>query len=164
MFQVPTVVGFPSSIDSSSRLYHKYDKAVNAPCVDPSALRQGIVDNSTPGSPSPASPGGTYNNATPGAPWVPVPSPVVSFLTYDMITGNPIVVNVTLPGHPLGSGYVAREVYQTPQGAVVHNHGEGVGLAQSKYNPKPDWINDVWIGQTQRIISGLPSSCSCSVK
>jgi len=78
-------------------------------------------------------------------------SPVMSYVTVDPATGNTVVVNVTLPGHPLFPGYVAREVC----GGVVHNFGEGTSSLQSPSSPFANDINNVWIQQTQNLINNV---------
>ncbi|MBV6416086.1 MAG: hypothetical protein CMLOHMNK_00616 [Steroidobacteraceae bacterium] len=63
-----------------------------------------------------------------------------------------MVVNVTLPGHSLFPGYVARMVTIENGQAVIHNVGEGTGWLQS-FGPLSDLlINNVWIQQSQDII------------
>src|SRR5438309_11889075 len=79
--------------------------------------------------------------------------PVRSYSTVDQ-NGNPIVVNVTLKGHPLYPGYVVRYTTLGPDGhTILNNEGVGAGLWQS--NSSPDWfrnfINNQWIGQSQDI-------------
>jgi hypothetical protein len=67
---------------------------------------------------------------------------------------------VTLPGHVLFPGYVVRVVEQTPTGVVVRNFGEGMGYLQEGGNLLKDtvaeWINGVWVSQTQGLIDALP--------
>jgi hypothetical protein len=75
----------------------------------------------------------------------------MSYVTVDPATGNTVVVNVTLPGHPLFPGYVAREVC----GGVVHNFGEGTSSLQSPSSPFANDINNVWIQQTQNLINNV---------
>ncbi|HNP65890.1 MAG TPA: hypothetical protein PKH39_18310 [Woeseiaceae bacterium] len=129
-------------------------------------MKDGIINNPTPGSPSPASPDGTRNNATPtnaqnlfntidlissfgNDPGGYNNSPVRS---YTRNNGN-IVVNVTLPGHPLHPGYVVRTI----NGSQVNNYGEGTGFLQGPYSPVAGQINGVWNNQTQGIID----NCGC---
>jgi len=165
----PQPEGWPATMDDSSAFYHAYDVPVSDGGADPSAVMQQVANNPTPGSPSPATPQGTYNNATPSAiqnlydavdkvssfgtdPGGYNNSPVMSYLTTDKVTGNPVVVNVTLPGHPLFPGYVAREVCD----GVVHNFGEGTNWKQSKYaKGLAGLINGVWVPQTQSLLSNL---------
>jgi hypothetical protein len=73
--------------------------------------------------------------------------------------GSPVVVNVTLPGHPLFPGYVARTVSAGPSGNVMNNFGEGTGFLQNPFVPFNDWlINDVWYGLSDAAIE----ACSCA--
>ena len=158
-------------MNSESNSYHAYNIPVNAGNVNAEALRQGVINNPTPGSPSPASVGGTLNDATPtpatelfntidyissfgNDPGGYNNSPVNSYLRTDA-NGNPFIVNVTLPNHPLHPGYVARTVVNTDAGLVVNNMGEGTGFLQSDYSPVSGLINGVWNGQTQGIIDNL---------
>ena len=67
--------------------------------------------------------------------------------------GSQVVVNVTLPGHPLFPGYVARDV----NGGVINNFGEGTGWWQGENSPISDPINNVWYGLTDEAIK----ACSC---
>jgi hypothetical protein len=129
---------------------------------------QGVIDNPTAG-PSylnrPATPQGTLNEATPepyysaylggtrfpaGAPL----SPVRSYLTTDQ-DGNPIVVNVTEPGHPLFPGYVARYVTSSSDGSTIQTEGEGLGDLQAPDSPEwiRDWINNTWRDRSEAIIN-----------
>ncbi|MFK2931886.1 RHS repeat-associated core domain-containing protein [Dyella agri] len=162
----PQPAGWPTTINSSSENYHAYDVPVSTGGADAGAITQQIINNPTPGSPSAATAGGTYNDATPtafqdlsnfldgigdGAGGGYNNSPVMSYVTVDPATGNTVVVNVTLPGHPLFPGYVAREVC----GGVVHNFGEGTSSLQSPSSPFANDINNVWIQQTQNLINNV---------
>jgi hypothetical protein len=111
-----------------------------------------IRDHPTPGSPAAATPGGTANNASPS--WVPsfMPSPVTSYVT--TYNGSQVIVNVTMPGHPLFPGYVARTVDSS---GLINNYGEGSGALQSSYSPFARPINNVWQGLTDDAIK----HCSC---
>lgn len=134
--------------------------------ADPECVMEGIINNPTPGSPSPATFNGTLNNATPSSaqgffnaidyvslfgndPGGYNNSPVISYLLND----GSVVVNVTLPGHPLHPGYVARDV----SNGQVNNRGEGTSFWQARFNPASGVINGVWNGQTGSIVS----SCGC---
>jgi hypothetical protein len=151
-------VSFPTQpgwrdFNSKSENYHLYSvPAHTSQGVD--ATRQWVQNNPTPGSPQPATAQGTANDATPGVGGIsPVSiSPVTSFATTNAVSGNPVVVNVTMPGHPLQSGIVVREVTSDGRGgSVINNWGEGTAALQS-----PDTaagralgpsINNVWSGQ-----------------
>ena len=151
---------WPATIGSSSSSYHDYNKWVPLNGVDSACVMQGIIDNPTPGTPSPASSTGTPNNATPSLPqaivrlasggFIGVKSPVISYIR----NNGKVVVNVTLPGHPLHPGYVARTIGDKK----VNNYGEGLGRLQKESWPTAKRINGVWIGQTKGIIN----SCTCS--
>jgi len=152
-------------MDNSSAFHHKYDEPVSTTgfAKFAGAIRQGIINDPTPGpDQKAAAPGGTPNNASPqggglvGVVGSVVPSPVLSYTRKDA-NGNPMVVNVTLPGHPLFPGYVARETDRDASGQItVHNYGEGTGALQSAYSPFAGMINDQWQQQTQAIINGTP--------
>ncbi|CAM8819996.1 RHS repeat protein [Burkholderia pseudomallei] len=152
----PRPPGWPDHLGNGDSNYHHYDKQVSAGSVDPDCLRKYLKDHPTPGSPSPASAEGTPNDASPGwADWAKS-SPVRSYVMQD---GT--VVNVTLPGHPLFPGYVARDVSSSGSGSVVHNYGEGTGWLQSNEDPVADsLINNVWYGLTDEAIK----ACSCNNK
>lgn len=125
--------------------YHQYhvDKVSPRTATE---TRAWVRDSPTPGSPSPATPGGTWNDATPRpiAPFTDV-NPVMSFTTTNAVTGNEVVVNATLPGHDLGNGIVVREVTAGPNGtSVIHNFGEGNGEAQRPGAPFARAINNTW--------------------
>ncbi|WP_308366718.1 MULTISPECIES: RHS repeat-associated core domain-containing protein [unclassified Microbulbifer] len=157
---------WPDTLNSNSSNYHYYNIPVPLNGADAACVKQGIANNPTPGSPSPATPNGTSNNATPtGAqnffntidyvssfgndPGGYNNSPVNSYL----LNNGSVVVNVTLPGHPLHPGYVARTV----SNGQVNNQGEGIGFLQSQYSPVAEQINGVWNGQT----AGIVNNCSC---
>lgn len=151
---------WPAAINPGLANYHHYDKLKGAGNVDQKCLSDYIRNHPTPGSPQPASPTGTPNDATPS--WASLfgSSPVESYvMSYQ---GLPVVVNVTLPGHPLFPGYVARVVVPTPSGNIVNNFGEGLGWKQ---NPNFSLINDplinnVWYQLTDDAIK----ACSCGGK
>jgi RHS repeat-associated protein len=166
-FAFPAPAGWPATMDdASSADYHFYDVPVGLGGANAGAVEQQIVDHPTPGGyPFPATPGGTPNNATPQPlqdlsnfldgigdgqdPGGFNNSPVISYLAADISTGNPIVVNVTQPGHGLFPGYVAREIC----GGIVHNYGEGTAWLQSRNSPFRGPIDNVWINQTQNLIN-----------
>lgn len=140
--------------------------------ANPDCVRKGIANKPTPGSPSPATVGGTLNNATPtsaqklfdSVDWISSfgndsggynNSPVTSYV----MNGGKAVVNVTQPGHPLFPGYVIRTV----NGGQVSNYGEGAGILQGEASQTvgiAGLINGVWNGQTQDIIN----NCDCPQK
>lgn len=159
-FDVPATRGFPKDIRPGQWWYHKYNKQINAGNVDANCLRNFLKNNPTPGKPNAATAGGTYNNASPDYWYVPddAQSPVNSFVTTDTLYGTPVIVNVTLPGHPLHPGYVARTVVETPEGTIINNFGEGTGFWQSDLVPLNDTlINNVWYDEADKAIE----FCSC---
>src|SRR5262249_40368969 len=116
----------------------------------------------------PATPEGTLNEATPepfyslyllatGQPYGTLINPVISYLTKDQ-WGNPMVVNVTQPGHRLSPGYVARYVTSSEKGSTIQNEGEGLGWLQGPWGQRfgiADRINDyAWRGQAHKIMRG----------
>src|SRR5690606_28249529 len=148
----PRPTGWPEQIRPGDPDYHYYSRKVpSPPGVDKKCLEDYIRNHPTPGPPGPATPGGTANNASPS--WVPsfLPSPVKSYSMSH--NGSQVVVNVTMPGHPLFPGYVARTV-----GDRVNNFGEGSGFLQNPNLPGSDlFINNVWYGLTDQAIQ----ACSC---
>lgn len=162
----PRPKDWPDAINRDSSNYHFYNLPVPLNGADAACVKDGIINKPAPGSPSPASSNGTLNNATPtnaqnlfntidlissfgNDPGGYNNSPVRS---YTQDNGN-IVVNVTLPGHPLHPGYVVRTI----NGSQVNNYGEGTGFLQGPYSPVADQINGVWNNQTQGIID----RCGC---
>lgn len=148
----PQPAGWPSSLKPGDSNYHYYNKSANLPSgVDKKCVEDYLKNHPTPGSPNPATPEGTPNDASPNwaAPFKS--SPVKSYTMTS--NGSPVVVNVTLPGHPLFPGYVARDV----NGGVVNNFGEGTGWLQGPNSPFADPINNVWYGLTDDAIK----ACSC---
>jgi RHS repeat-associated protein len=156
-FRLP-VKGFPNINASMRALYHKYDVQRTLGCANPQDVLQSLINNPTPGSPSPASPNGTPNNA-------PVPffgtNPVTSYLTTDLNTGLPLVVNITGPNSAFSPGYVAREVAN----GFVHTYGEGLNPWQSPAATAgwgQDFANDfVWGQQMDDFIRRARSNCGC---
>ena len=148
----PQPAGWPSSLKPGDSNYHYYNKWVNLPPgVDKQCVEEYLKNHPTPGSPSPATPEGTPNDASPN--WA-APFKSSSVQSYTMTSnGSPVVVNVTLPGHPLFPGYVARDV----SGGVVNNFGEGTGWLQGPNSPFSGPINNVWYGLTDDAIK----ACSC---
>jgi hypothetical protein len=156
--------------------YHYYSTPDGPVSFDPSALMQGVIDQPTL-SPkqlvSPATAQGTLNESTPkdyylplsglAASAAPLETPVLpparpfnlvkSYLTKDQ-NGTPIVVNVTQPGHQLYPGVVIRYVTTSPSGSTIQNEGIGLGELQSpsSHERLRDLINNVWKGQSKRLI------------
>lgn len=97
-----------------------------------------IAGNPTPGRADyPASVGGTRNAAQPdnGLLGLLQPAYVMSVLVAspDPSRYSDITVNLTLPGHPLGRGFVMNFVERLPDGSqVIRSYGEGNGWVQSQ--------------------------------
>ncbi|HEX5952509.1 MAG TPA: hypothetical protein VFY94_04955 [Rhodanobacteraceae bacterium] len=158
-FSFPTPTHFPASINSSQSNYHHYDIGVSAgpgSAGKANALRQTVVNNPTPGVDKPASQNGTYNNASPTTGFLGMvgkvkASPVESYTrTYQ---GHTIVVNVTLPGHPLFPGYAARIVTTAHGVSTIQNVGEGLAPLQGRYSPFANMIDNAWINVSQTDIN-----------
>jgi hypothetical protein len=131
-------VNFPTpngwqDFTSSSTNYHSYNTPVNAGSAEPAALQQAVTANLTPGYPSAATQQGTLNDATPLIGGIsPINfSPVLSYTTTNQIDGSSVVLNVTLPGHPLFPGIVVRKTDSTACGTVLNNYGEGTSTLRT---------------------------------
>jgi uncharacterized protein RhaS with RHS repeats len=160
-FNLPTPSNFPAYIGPNSVAgslnYHSYDVTRSLGCADSDAVLEGLVDSPTPGNPSPASAGGTANNAS----LLGVPNLVTSYLTTDLNSGNPIVVNMTGAGSLFSPGYVARAV----SNGVAHTYGEGLSPLQSPLFPLLQYAADelVWGQQMSSLIAKAKStSCGCN--
>jgi hypothetical protein len=153
-FKTPT--GFQNTNPRASD-YHSYDKPNPSP-LNATQTREWVKNNPTPGSPSPATPQGTPNNASPtGTAWIKS-SPVTSYTAENKTTGNTVVVNVTMPGHPLGNGIVVRDVTPNADGtSTIRNYGEGNGTLQSSESPVSGLINGVWQSPSMRPPSPEPA-------
>jgi hypothetical protein len=76
-------------------------------------------------------------------------------LTY---RGSPVIVNVTIPGHPLWPGYVARTVVTDGNSVTINNFGEGLNWKQNDLVPFNDWlINDEFYAQNDK----AAAACRC---
>ncbi|WP_143494865.1 MULTISPECIES: RHS repeat-associated core domain-containing protein [unclassified Pseudomonas] len=152
----PAPNNWPEYIGATSSGYHFYNKAVSAEGAGRACLESFVRNNPTPGRPMPATVSGTLNDASPlWAKWM-IASPVMSYeMSYN---GSPVIVNVTLPGHPLFPGYVARTVDFESAGGMMNNFGEGLGWLQSSSNPLADFlINNIWY----KLSADAVNSCSC---
>ena len=139
----PTPQGFQNTNPRAAD-YHQYHTDKVSPRNAPET-REWVNNNPTPGNPSPATPQGTTNDATPRLLTGIADSPVKSFTTTNTVTGNQVVVNATLPGHPLGNGIVVRDTSAGPNGtSVIHNFGEGNGALQAPGSPVAGAINSTW--------------------
>jgi len=154
-FSFPAPSGFPSHINSSQSNYHHYDIPVSAgagSAAKADALRQTLVRDPTPGADKPATQNGTQNNASPQSGFLGLvgkvkSSPVTSYTrTYK---GHTIVVNVTLPGHPLFPGYAARIVTTSNGASTIQNVGEGLAPLQGSWSPFANMIDNAWIPLSQ---------------
>jgi hypothetical protein len=151
-FNIPTPAGFPAYIGPDNLLYHNYDVSVTTDCQDDNMMNA-IINSPAPGNPMyPATLNGTANVAQAFL----VNNPILSYITNDLVTGNPMVVNVTSGSNGFAPGYVARTVSH----GVVHNYGEGQALVQSPLFFSPQFVLDqlVWRPQTNR----LAKKCGCS--
>lgn len=141
-----TPEGFPGT-DPKADDYHYYEENAES-SLGVSETQDWVKNNPTPGNPDPATPEGTRNDATPGIGGIsPVEiSPVTSITTTNGKTGNDVVVNVTLGGHPLAPGIVVREVVPNDKGgSTIVNRGEGNGWIQKDKWYTPDkTVNGVW--------------------
>jgi hypothetical protein len=160
IFRVPTPPGFPATIGADRLLYHQYDISVPLECADPDAVFRDLVNNPTPSSRAgPARDFGTDNNpAEVVSFW---PNRVTSYVTKDLSTGEPLVVNITGPGSAFGPGYVARQV----RNGAARTFGEGESFLQSPFlfgQGIQDFANWwVWERQMKRFVDGAQSQCSC---
>ncbi|SHL58189.1 RHS repeat-associated core domain-containing protein [Rhodanobacter sp. OK091] len=159
-FRLPAPSAFPASLGPNDFWYHKYDVTRPIGCADPNDVMQGLINNPTPGNPNPATPGGTPNNAA--VPVVAPNNPVTSYLTSDLNTGAPIVVNITGANSAFGPGYVARTVTD----GVAHTYGEGDAWTQSALGGGigPNWAANqyIWGGQMSQIIAQSKQQCGCT--
>lgn len=107
---------------SSSQNYHFYSVPAATLGMTKAQDQKFLTQNPTPGWPRPATPQGTPNDATPGIGGLSLPvsaiSPVMSFTITNQKDGQPVVVNVTEPGHKLASGIVVREATQSTDGST----------------------------------------------
>jgi RHS repeat-associated protein len=158
-FRLPTPVGFPASLNSSYRqLYHRYDVQRDIGCANPEDIMQALINHPTPGTPSAATPGGTRNNAPA---LIFRDNTVTSYLTKDLNTGAPLVVNMTDPGSAFHPGYVARTVTN----GVAHSYGEGLNGWQSPA-ATAQWFQNlgnevVWGGQMVDLVRAAKGNCAC---
>jgi RHS repeat-associated protein len=155
-FALPTQRGFPNQLDASSAWHHYYHVKESIRCARPNDVLHALINNPTPDeSPNPASALGSPNNARiiPG-----IDNPVVSYLTKDLVSGEPLVVNITNSNSQFSPGFVARTV----SGGYLHTYGEGANFWQSRELTSP-LIQDlgnwwVWSRQSKRLIGTCPCS------
>jgi RHS repeat-associated protein len=154
----PRPPNWPDYIGPSSANYHSYNEPANTSGTTRKCLEDYIRNHPTPGytPQNPATPQGVGNNATPGYLSAFGASPVLSYLTTS--NGTQVVVNVTLPGHPLLPGYVARTVQSGTNNNQLNNYGEGAGLPQNPLIPiLPGFIDNAW----QQANDAAYKACSC---
>jgi len=151
----PRPPDWPDYIGPGSTNYHSYNEWVNTSGINKACLEDYIRNRPTPGSPSPASADGTSNDATPNPLSAFGPSPVRTYLRTS--NGNQVIVNVTMPGHPLFPGYVARTVESGPSNNQLNNYGEGTGWRQADWSPFARPINNVW----QWLSDDAIKACGC---
>lgn len=152
-FRLPTPPGYPDLLERTDLLYHKYDVQRDIGCADAHAVMQAMIDNPTPGNPLPASARGTPNNAVVAG----FDNFVTSYLTHDLNTGQPLVVNITGTGSLFGPGYVARTVTN----GIAHTYGEGANWKQSPGlwgETTQEIANEMVWGQQ---MSKMISECGC---
>jgi RHS repeat-associated protein len=160
-FRIPAPSNFPATLSPNDFWYHKYDVTRSIGCADPNDVMQGLINNPTPayGNPQPATAEGTANNAA--VPIVAENNPVTSYLTNDLNTGAPIVVNITGGSSAFAPGYVARTVTD----GVAHTYGEGDAPSQSPLGGglAPNWAANqyIWGGQMSQIIENAKQKCGC---
>ena len=124
-FTVPTPLGFPTMLGPNDDFYHFYSVQRSLGCAPAGGVLSALINNPTPGVPSPATPQGTPNNAL----VLGMNNYVTSYLTADVTSGSTIVVNIagTGTGAAFGPGYVARYV----SGGQAYTAGEGRNWKQS---------------------------------
>ena len=162
-FRLPAE-GFPS-INAGHRqryryrhLYHQCDIQRDIGCANPEDVMQALINNPTPGTPAAASAAGTRNNAPA---LVFRNNEVTSYLTSDLNTGAPLVVNLTDPDSAFHPGYVARTVTN----GVAHSYGEGLDPWQSP-TVTAQWFQNlaneyVWGRQMDDLIRTAKGNCGC---
>jgi hypothetical protein len=120
-----------------------------------------LVNSPTPGRPEAASEVGSRNNAK----VMPlIDNFVTSYLTKDLNSGLPLVVNITDSGSQFAHGYTARMV----RDGVAHTYGEGNSVLQSRLmfgvasKLAFAYINDyVWGTQMRRMAENQKSRSQC---
>jgi RHS repeat-associated protein len=153
----PRPPGWPDYIGPSVGGYHSYNEWENTAGTNKQCLENYIRNHPTPGSApqNPASAQGAGNNATPDYLSMFGSSPVLSYLTTS--NGTQVIVNVTMPGHPLFPGYVARTVQSGPTNNQLNNYGEGLAWKQSDWSPLQGFIDNAW----QVANEAAYKACSC---
>jgi len=152
-FRVPTPDGVSGDIAADNfenfLRYHSYDVQVPLNGANAACVMQKLIGSPTPGQANPATPGGTRNDAQVFG----MSNWVTSYLTSDLNSRMPIVVNVADSGSAFPPGYVARTV----SNGVAHTYGEGLAWEQAV--PGPQGIGNwyYWKRQMQRFVE----ECQC---
>ena len=146
-FTVPTPANFPAYLGPDENFYHNYYFPDSFACTNPDDVLQGVINDPAPGNTLPATAQGTSNTATVYG----LGNPIISYLTYDQNTGNPLVVNITTGSSffDLSPGYVARDV----SNGAINTYGEGTAWQQAFADP----YKAVWGGLDKQIVS----KCGC---
>lgn len=159
---VPAPEGFAPRIDPDVPGYHEYNTPFGPVNIPEKRLMDNVIDYPTGGPRSlnrRATPEGTVNEATPepyysmywllsqggrfrpGEPFGTPLGRVKSYLTEDQ-DGRRVVMNVTLPGHPLFPGYVVRYVTSSGDGSTIQTEGEGLAWPQDPGGVVPEAIRN----------------------
>jgi RHS repeat-associated protein len=156
-YQIPQTEGMPNEIGDTQPFSHVYRAETSTPDVNGSLapdIAAAVIANPTPGNDQPATPGGTLNEALPGG------NMVQSYVTTD-VSGNTVVVNVTVPGeHVLSPGIVSQYIIggETSTSIVVVGEGNGIlsipttGIAAGVFQDKIK--RDVRVGITNAVRGG----------
>ena len=121
-FELPTPEGF-QHFDGTEFSFHSYNVPIPLGDADAECVMQKLIDNPTPGDPNSATSSGIPNNAI----VLGQDNPVTSFVTNELSTGQPVVVNMTGANSFFRHGYVARTV----EDGYVRTYGEGTNWKQS---------------------------------
>jgi hypothetical protein len=163
---VRTPAGF-HDFHNDDTFHHAYDVHRDIGGANPNCVFAGLLNNPTPGTPRPATAGGTPNDAPVWPVSLVENNPVTSYLTMDINSGQPLVVNMTGGNSAFRDGYVAREVVD----GVAHTYGEGNNMLQrDTWDPLGttralnSYMNQsVWGGQMDRIINNAKKGkCGCA--
>lgn len=128
-FALPAPRDFPSRIGPGGLmgwlLYHQYQVKRDLGCVSTIDVQNEFIRFPTPGDSKPATPGGTNNNAS--VPPLFANNFVTSYSTKDLVSGIPIVVNLTGPYSAFSPGYVL----EYARNGAAYTEGEGLSSLQS---------------------------------
>lgn len=158
---IPNTVG-AAGVSPSDRSFHAYDVQTNS-SLSSGQAGEGFRNNPTPGSDSPATPGGTRNNA--GS--IPTAGDSNYVRSFSVPSPNAarfsdVTVNYTIAGeHGLSEGFVIRYGEISDSGTVLRSYGEGNNWRQNpalENIPGIGWGNQVervWQQNHQEIIDGV---------